>query len=198
MRSRRGPRSFDAVALGRLETEAWASYYRREWPKALRAFVGMVREGFGLGPWQTLVGSWHVLRANQAWAPVPVNDPAAARESMRRFYAFVARHTDLSLDPVRASELEVRWWELHRAHQYDPSVAAHELVAAVAELYAYVYAVPEELVVDAATWRVRAMDLSDAWVGAGTDRAHPLLAEERRALVASYAALLDAVTRAPV
>jgi hypothetical protein len=39
------------------------------------------------------------------------------------------------------------------------------------------------------------MDLSDRWVRAGCGLDDPLLAAERRALVASYAALLDAVGR---
>jgi len=39
------------------------------------------------------------------------------------------------------------------------------------------------------------MDLSDAWVEAGCDLDDPLLARERRALVASYTALLAAVAR---
>lgn len=62
MLSRHSPRNFDAVTLGRLETQAWASYYRREWAKALRAFVGMIDQGFGLGPRLTFVAAWHVLR----------------------------------------------------------------------------------------------------------------------------------------
>jgi hypothetical protein len=40
-----------------------------------------------------------------------------------------------------------------------------------------------------------AMDASDRWVAAGCDRADPLLAQERRQLVASYSALRDAVDR---
>jgi hypothetical protein len=39
------------------------------------------------------------------------------------------------------------------------------------------------------------MDLSDRWVRAGCDRADKLLAEERRTLVASYAALRDTTAR---
>ncbi len=66
MLSRHSPRDFDPVALGRLETQAWASYYRREWGPALRAFVGMIDQGFGLGPRLTFVAAWHVLRANKA------------------------------------------------------------------------------------------------------------------------------------
>ena len=39
------------------------------------------------------------------------------------------------------------------------------------------------------------MDASDRWVAAGCDRADPLLAQERRLLVASFTALRDAVDR---
>jgi hypothetical protein len=199
--SRHSPRNFDAVALGRLETQAWASYYRREWVKALRAFVGMVDQGFGLGPRLTFIAAWHVLRANQAWAPVPVNDPEAARAAMLRFYRLVLAHSDLTYDPVRASELEVEWWRIHRARQRgddasrDDVATRAELEAALVALYAHVYSAPPEAMREAARWRAEAMDESDAWVAAGCDLADPRLASERRALVASYAALFDAVSR---
>jgi len=65
-----------------------------------------------------LQGAYCVLRANQVWAPYPDNDPDAARDLMRRFYALVVKDSDLSLDPVKAAELEVEWWRLHREHQY--------------------------------------------------------------------------------
>lgn len=195
MPSRHSPRSFDAVALGHLECRAWASYYRREWPRALRAFVGMVGEGFGLGPRLTLVGAWHVLRANQAWAPVPDNDPDAARASMRRFYGLVLENSDLSFDPARAAELEVEWWRLHRARQRDDDTSRAELEQALVDLYAYVYSAPADVMHEPARWRAEAMDLSDDWVAAGCDLDDPRLAAERRALVASYTALLDAVSR---
>ena len=195
--SRHSPREFDPVALGRLETQAWASYYRREWGPALRAFVGMVDQGFGLGPRLTFVAAWHVLRANKAWAPVPDNDPAAARASMMRFYRLVLGHSELSFDPHRASELEVEWWRLHRAHQRDDASTRGDLERALVDLYAYVYSAPPETMHEAARWRAEAMDLSDAWVARGCELADPRLAAERRALVASYSALLDAVSRIP-
>jgi hypothetical protein len=74
-----GPRTFDPVRLGHQETDAWAAYYRHEWLTFLRAAVGMVRTGFGTDPVRTVVGAFHVLRANQLWAPYPDNDPDGAR-----------------------------------------------------------------------------------------------------------------------
>ena len=188
-----GPRSFDPVVLGNQEADAWASYYRHEWRRFLVAAVGMVRTGFGMGPITTVVGAFHVLRANQLWAPYPDNDPDGARASMRRFYALVASDHRLDLDPVRASELEVEWWRLHREHQHDPDVQESALVQALVDLYAYVYSTEPEPMRAAAAARVEAMDLSDAWVAAGCALEDPLLAAERRALVASYTALRAAV-----
>jgi hypothetical protein len=190
-----GPRSFDPVRLGHQETDAWAAYYRHDWGTFLRSAVGMVRTGFGTDPVRTVTGAFHVLRANQLWAPYPDNDPDGARAQMQKFYAMVDRHLGLSLDPVRAARLEVEWWRLHREHQHDPDVSEESLVQALVDLYAYVYDVPPASVRDAARFRVEAMDHSDAWVANGCDLADPLLTRERRALVASHSALRRAVGR---
>ena len=191
-------RSFDPNALGRLECAAWVGYYRKRWGRVLTAAVGMVREGFRL-PWpRTLVGAVYVLRANQLWAPVPDNDPVGARRAMRRFYALVASTHGETFDVDEAARLEVEWWRLHRVLQRDtPGEDAEPLVNALAALYAHVYRVPAEQVRLAAAERAEAMRVSDAWVAAGCDPASPMIADERAALVRSYAALLAAVHRPP-
>ena len=92
-------RSFDPRRVGSLETNAWLSYYRRDWLALLRAAVGLTRDTFAL-PWpQTLYGAWLVLRANQQWAPA-ANDPAAARQTMQRFYGLLRRRYAAALDPA--------------------------------------------------------------------------------------------------
>ncbi|TCC65713.1 hypothetical protein E0H73_01915 [Kribbella pittospori] len=192
-----GPRSFDPVVVGNRETDAWAAYYRHEWRSFLSASVGMVAAAFGMSPRRTLAGAWFVLRANQLWAPYPDNQPDAARAYMRRFYELVAQDGELPLDPARAARLEVEWWRIHRAHQHDDAVTTDQLAAALVDLYSYVYDADPEAIRPAALKRVEAMDLSDRWVRAGCDHDDPLLAAERRALVASYAALRKAVERSP-
>jgi hypothetical protein len=116
---------------------------------------------------------------------------------MRAFYELVLAHSDLDFDPRRASELEVEWWRIHRAHQRDDAATRDELERALVDLYSHVYSAPRSTMHEAARWRAEAMDLSDAWVAAGCELADPRLAAERRALVASYAALLDSVARVP-
>jgi hypothetical protein len=193
--------SFDPVRLGRSECDAWVGYYRRDWMLVLRSVLGMVRSGFGLSLPVSVRGAWYVLRANQAWAPYPVNDPGTAVTFMERFYALVARAHDLPLDARRAALLEVDWWREHRLVQRGGDVAAappsprdHEaLVASLARLYAYVYGLPDESVRPAARLRAEAMQLSDAWVSRGCRPDDPELRRQRRLLVASYTTLRQAV-----
>jgi hypothetical protein len=185
-------RSFDPRAVGRLECRAWETYYRRLWPAFLMASVGLVRAAFRMSWPRTLVGAWLVLRANQVWAPFPDNDPHAARALMTRFYQLLRTSEKATFDPRRAAELEVEWWRVHRENQHGAD-AGQELVAALANLYAYTYSADPAAVRPAAELRAHAMDISDRWVEAGCDPQSPLLAEERALLVRSYAALLAAV-----
>jgi len=185
--------TFDAVVLGDRECDAWVHYYRHEWAPFLRDSIGLVSAGFGMGPRRTLVGAWLVLRANQVWAPYPDNDPDAAREYMRRFYALVVADGDLYVDPVEAARREVGWWHVHRVHQRETGITEDDLVSAVAHLYSYVYGVAEEPIREAARLRVVAMGLSDAWVAAGCSLEDPTLVAERRTLIASYSALRAAI-----
>jgi hypothetical protein len=193
-------RSFDPREVGGLEAAAWVAYYRHEWWSFLRSAVRLTRRTFAL-PWpSTVYGAWLALRANQLWAPYPINDPEGARRAMERFYRLVAERHDDAFDPRRASALEVEWWRVHREHQHDGSAAGEDgegpLIAALSALYSYVYGVDEADVAVAAEQRALAMRHSDRWVREGCDLASPLIEEERAALVRSYAGLLAAVHRA--
>jgi hypothetical protein len=140
--------------------------------------------------------AWLVLRANQLWAPFPDNDPDGARRAMERFYRLVARRHDERFDPARAATLEVEWWRVHRENQHnDGEGDERPLIDAMSALYACVYDVPAEAVRAAASERALAMRDSDLWVREGCDLASPLIAQERAALVRSYAGLLAAVHR---
>jgi hypothetical protein len=189
-------RSFDPVKVADLEFRAWVGYYRRDWLGVLRASVSLVRAGFGMDWPRTLHGAWLVLRGNQLWAPAD-NDPDGARRCMRRFYSLVRAAYGEPRDVTEAARLEVEWWRVHRGVQRGekpPSPeAVEELVQALQRLYAHTYRVDPAEVRLAAEQRAEAMRLSDEWVRDGHHRGSPLVAQERAALVRSYAALLAAV-----
>jgi len=171
----------------------WVAYYRREWWAFLRSAVLLIRHVFGL-PWPSTVrGSWFVLRATQLWAPYPDNNPVAARLAMERFYRLLKQHNHEPFDPAEAARLEVEWWHVHREDQHDNHDSDdRELADALAALYAHAFGVPRTVVRLAAEQRALAMRYSDQWVGAGCDLQSPLIAQERVALVRSYAGLLAA------
>jgi hypothetical protein len=188
-------RSFDPMRVGELECDSWVAYYQQRWFSFLRAALGLTRAAFGLSPWETLRGSWWVLRANQAWAP-PSPDPEAARRYMERFYRLVAEKEGEHFDPVVAARLEVEWWRAdrelreHRSEDEDDA-----LVEAFVAQFSYLYAVPRDSVQTAAKQRSLATLHSDRWVAEGCPAHSPLIAEERAALIRSYEALLEAVRR---
>ncbi|MBV9095661.1 MAG: hypothetical protein JO132_17625 [Streptosporangiaceae bacterium] len=188
-------RSFDPVRIADLEYRAWVGYYLRRWPAVLLASVGLFREAFGMDWLRTLRGAWLALHAIRLWAPFPDNDPAGARQCMRRFYALVRRSCGQPENPARAAELEVDWWRVHRKVQYspDPQQLCEELVESVTRLYSYLFGEPEAALRPAAEHRARAMCLSDRWVREGRLPDSPLLPLERAALVRAYATLLAAV-----
>src|SRR5689334_10559840 len=161
---------FDPVRIGRAECDAWVGYYRHEWGLVLRSAVVMVREGFAMALPRTLLGAWLVLRANQLWAPYPDNDPDGAQRCMRAFYALVRRRHGEPRDIDQAARLEIEWWRAHRERD-------GTLPDALAALYAHVYDVSPGAVRQAARERAAAMDVSDAWVEAGSDRDDPRVAE---------------------
>jgi hypothetical protein len=189
-------RSFDPRRVGQLECALWVAYYRREWIRFLISTVLLIRQVFGLSWPSTIRGSWLLLRASQLWAPRPDNDPVAARLAMERFYRLLKRHNNEPFDPAEAARLEVEWWRRHRHHQLSHAdIDERALIDALAEFYAYGLGVPKPAVQLAAEQRALAMRCSDEWVEAGCDLDSSLIAQERAALVRSYAALLAAVRR---
>src|SRR5689334_146796 len=113
-------RDFDPEKLGGYEADAWVAYYQRRWGTFLRASLGLVSEGFGLRGFANLRGAWYVMRANQAWAPYPENDPDAARAYMRKFYQLAAARNRETFDLDEAAKLEIEWWRRHRFLQREP------------------------------------------------------------------------------
>jgi hypothetical protein len=189
-------RSFDPRRVGALECATWVAYYRRDWPVFLGAALAVVRHTFGLSLPATVRGAWLVLRANQAWAPYPDNDPGRARRCMLSFYRLVAAQHGESFDVERAASLEIDWWRAHRELQHGGEAGAEgPLVDALTALLSHVYGVPAASVRPAASERALAMRHSDQWVAEGCAVESPLIPAERAALVRSYAALLAAVHR---
>ena len=113
---------------------------------------------------------------------------------MERFYRMIAARQDEPFDSAEAARREVEWWRAHRELQHDRGAGDdRSLVDALAQLYSYVYSVPQESVEAAARERAHAMLHSDRWIDEGCDPSSPLIDQERAALIRSYESLRAAV-----
>jgi hypothetical protein len=187
-------RAFDPVQVAQLEAGAWAAYYRRDWLRFIVGGLICARRTFALSWPDTLMCSWLVMRANQHWAPYPDNNAAAAHAAMTRFYAILRRRYGVPVEPARAAVMDMEWWRIHRELQHGEREDAGALVDALIAFWQQIYPVATAALIPAARERAFAMTLSDSWILEGCQRDSPRLAAIRSALVASYAALRDAVS----
>lgn len=181
---------FDPEVVGRLEQEAWAAYYLRQWPRLFDLLLRLTRGQFGLPLPGAVYAAYLGTQAQVAWARQGAED-GLAEAYMRRFYAYVREPAGGRYDPARAAAREVEWWAVHRDRARYPDRSA--LAAALAATYAEVYQAPAELLLPAADARAAAMDISDRWVRDGADPDSAQLDLVAALLVQSYRALADAV-----
>lgn len=181
--------SFDPVTLGRLEQQAWAAYYWRQWPQLFDTMLRMIRGAFGLSLPQAVYAAAINTEAQVVWARQGAQD-GRAEALMRQFYEYVKAPTGGRYDPARAAHLEVQWWAVHRNRERYPDRSA--LAQALAATYAEVYQAPADLMLPAADARAAAMDLSDQWIREGKHADSLLLEEIAALLIQSYQALAEA------
>jgi hypothetical protein len=182
--------AFVPETIGRLEQQAWAAYYYRQWPQLFDLLLRLTRDQFGASLPRALYASYFATQAQIVWARQGAQD-GLAEEYMRRFYEAVRDSSGGVYDPRRAAELEVQWWAVHRNRNQYPDHSV--LAAALAATYAEVYRVPAERLLPAGEARAAAMDLSDQWIAEGKDPNSPLLEQIAQRLIQSYQALRDAV-----
>lgn len=186
-----GVRLFDADLMADLEQEAWEAYYLRQWPRLFDKLLRITQHQFGLAPAPALYAAALATRAQVSFAQHGAEGGDAQRD-METCYRFVKDSMGGSYDPARAAELEVRWWVIHRQRDQYPDDRA--LVGALADLYAEVYQVPAERMMEAAAARAGAMRYSDQWITEGKQVPNPLLGQVRDALRRSYHALNAGIT----
>ena len=101
----------DRVAY--FEAAGWRAYYDHKWPRALWLMVRLNREEFHMPPLAALAAAVDIVRASLAFAPADNNVPEAT-EYVRRYYEKARRTAGLHADPQTLTELEIRYWVVHR------------------------------------------------------------------------------------
>ena len=148
-------RTFDAAAVGQLDTDMWRSYYERRPVRLFEQMITLLRTQFGMPPLEAVTNAYRAAHAafvfkdgrNRA-------DYEKALPDLEAYYHDIAARSARPFDSHRAATLELEWWIVHREK---PS----ELPAALAALQAEIYGLPAERFAEHARLRAQAMDLRD-------------------------------------
>jgi hypothetical protein len=156
---------FDADRLAYLEVAGWRAYYDRKWLLAFWLMVKMCREQFGLSWLRSLQGAYYITRASIAWAPVE-HDSRLVRRYIRKFYRLAARHgKGLDFDPDLVTNLEFRYWDVHRRLSGRPDSEKMPLVRSFVDLHSALFGLPSEDVWASAVDRAHSTDTVDLITG---------------------------------
>jgi hypothetical protein len=186
---------FDPDRLATLETRMWKAYYRRQ---PLRLFAWLV-----LGLKEQARVSWPRALVASLWLTRAAAGFSRAQVDYERFAPDIAKGYRLlglpgNVDAVEVARRELRWWVVRR----EVGLAAGEAAGdAITGLYAALYHVPEDTVVEAGRLRGQAAEVRDRGAAADPDGAtgagRAYWPEVARLLRASYRSLGAAVSDPP-
>jgi hypothetical protein len=148
-------RDFDAVAVGKLDTDMWRSYYERHEILLVWQLISLLRSQFGMPPVEATLNAYRAAHAAFVFKDgKSLSDYEKALPDLDAFYADVNQRARQHFDAHRAATLELEWWILHRDR-------SPELARGLAELQAVIYQVPVEKFAEHARLRAEAMVLRD-------------------------------------
>jgi hypothetical protein len=187
---------FDPDRLATLETRMWKAYYRRQ---PVRLFAWLL-----LGLKEQARVSWPRALVASLWLTRAAAGFSRAMVDYERFAPDIAKGYRLlglpgNVDAVEVARRELRWWVVRR----EIGLAAGEAAGdAITGLYAALYHVPEDTVVEAGRLRGHAAEVRDRGAAADPDGAtgagRAYWPEVARLLRASYRSLGAAVSDPPV
>ena len=177
-------RTFDAVAVGKLDTDMWRSYYERRPVRLFEQMIALLRTQFGMRPVEAVTNAYRAAHAAFVFKDGRSRaDYEKALPDLEAYYRDIAARSARKFDPHRAATLELEWWIVHRENP--PG-----LPAALAALQAEIYGIPAERFAEHARLRAQAMDLRDGKGAAITEADWQRIGEM---LAASWQSLYNAV-----
>jgi hypothetical protein len=180
-------RTFDAAAVGQLDTDMWRSYYERRPVRLFEQMITLLRTQYGMPPLEALTNAYRAAHAAFVFKDGRSRaDYEKALPDLEAYYRDIDARSARQFDAHRAAALELEWWIVHR--EKPP-----ELPAALAALQAEIYGVPTERFAEHARLRAQAMDLRDGKGAAITEADWQRIGEM---LAASWKSLYDAVNTA--
>ena len=148
-------RTFNAAAVGKLDTDMWRSYYERHEFRLFWQLISLLRSQFGMPPVEATLNAYRAAHAAFVFKEGKARaDYEKALPDLDAFYASVSARSTRPFDAHRAAALELEWWILHRER-------SPELARGLANLQGAIYQMPAEKFAEHARPRAEAMVLRD-------------------------------------
>src|SRR5436190_11352863 len=152
-------REFDPDEVARLETVMWRSYYEKQHLKLFNQLSELLRTQYHMPPIRSNEVAYYAANAAFIFKGGSTrSDYEKALPDLKKFYGEIRKISDIPFDVDRVSELELKWWIIHRQRaQHKPG----DLDRALAELQAEIYRVPVEKLMEHGQLRAEAMNIRD-------------------------------------
>jgi hypothetical protein len=179
-------REFDPVAVARLETDMWRSYYDREQVQLFFQLAQLLRTQYQVPYARSIVIAFYGAKAAFVFKDGTARpDYERALPDLQSYYTALHRMSSTAFDADEAARLELEWWIIHRERARH---TREDLDRSLAALQSEIYNMPVELFQKHARLRAEAMLLRDEkWAAGGVtesdwNRIYDLLLESWRDL----------------
>lgn len=158
-------RQFDPVALGKLETDMWRSYYDRKPVKLFFELTEVLRTQYQF-PWlRSYLGAYYAAKAAFDFKDGKQrSDYEKALPALNSYFAAIHRTGNIAFDVPYAAKVELEWWIVHRERERYGKAA---LDTACANAAAAIYLVSPDLTLEHGRLRADAMVIRDVQAAAG-------------------------------
>lgn len=158
-------RQFDPVALGKLETDMWRSYYDRKPVKLFFELTEMLRTQYRFPPLRSGLGAYYATTAAFVFKKGKERaDYEKALPALESYFATIHRTGNIDFDIKNAAKLELEWWIVHRQRERYGKAA---LDTACANAAAAIYLVSPDSTFEHGKLRAEAMVIRDTQAAAG-------------------------------
>jgi hypothetical protein len=152
-------RQFDPIAMGKLETAMWRSYYSRQPVKLFFELAEVLRTQYQFPLLRSYLGAYYAARAAFVFKDGKQrSDYERALPDLESYYNLIYKIGNIGFDVQRAAKLELEWWIVHRQRETQPPGA---LGLACAEAAAEIYQVPVDSTMEHGDMRAAAMVIRD-------------------------------------
>jgi len=129
-------RQFDYAKVAQIDSAMWQSYYNHKFYKLFWQMLLLLKNQLGLGWFKTVRLAFY-----SAWAAADYRihrgntNNTRIENNLIKFYKLISDNATEQFDYKKAGQLEVVWWEIHRASSKSNEQLKKSLAAAVAAMF---------------------------------------------------------------